>query len=89
MAVDGPPGDEQARSDLPVAQTLGDQPGDVGFPLRERRQARIVRSGGDDLLRLAKRRCDGGVPAQALSGVELGLEAVSRSPSKNPLSARA
>jgi len=52
-----------------------DQPRDVGFPLRERRHARIVWSRGDDMSRLAKRRSDCGVPAQALSGVELGLEA--------------
>ena len=55
MAVDGPLGDEQARSDLLVAQTLGHQPCDVGFPLRERRHARIVWSRGDDMRRLAKR----------------------------------
>jgi hypothetical protein len=75
VAVDGPLGDEQARSDLLVAQTLGDQPRDVGFPLRQRRHARIVWSRGDDMSRLPKRRSDCGVPAQALSGVELGLEA--------------
>ena len=35
MARDRAFGDEQARTDLLVAQTVGDQPGNLGFPLPE------------------------------------------------------
>jgi len=71
VAVDGPLGDEQARSDLPVAQTLGDQPRDVGFPLRERRHARIVWSRGDDMSRLATRSKSTITPSGANSWTNL------------------
>ncbi|HEX9359116.1 MAG TPA: hypothetical protein VF933_35570 [Streptosporangiaceae bacterium] len=42
MAVDGALGYEQARSDLPVGQAVGDQPRDVGFSLPEQPRAGIV-----------------------------------------------
>ena len=42
MAVDGALGDEQARSDLLVAEAVGDQLCDTFFPLPEQPRARIA-----------------------------------------------
>src|ERR1700674_2380889 len=49
VAANGALGYEQARSDLLVAQALGDQPCDLCFPLAEQPTSRIVRSRGCNL----------------------------------------
>ena len=74
VAVDGPLGYEQARSDLPVGQTIGDQPRDVGFSLPEQPRAGIVRRRGGNMSGLTQREPQCRVPAEAFSGLDLGLE---------------
>lgn len=74
MAVDGTHGYEQARSDLLVAKALGDQPRDFCFSLPEQSRRGTVRRRRGNMTRLTKRQSDCGASAQALSGLELGLE---------------
>src|SRR5712692_11639367 len=64
VAVDGAFGDEKTRSDLLVAQALGDQPRDLRFTLREQSRHDIDRHCRCDKRGFTQRERDGGVPNQ-------------------------
>src|SRR5438270_7318501 len=81
VAVDGALRYEQPRSDLLVAQSLGDQPGHVGLALPEQGggpHPALPHTRGRNQLaiasRISERVTDGLVAAQAFSGVHLRLE---------------
>src|SRR5215217_1648877 len=74
MAVDGVFGYEQARSDLLVAQAIGDQVCDLGFTFAERGRPRIACCHGGNLIGFAERESDCRASAQTSSGFKLDLE---------------